>query len=450
MKLVVSPGRALTGDVSLPGDKSISHRSALFASLAEGESHIENFLIAGVTRAMLQALAALEVTWSLQDTTLTVQGQGILKRDNFSKPLNLLCGNSGTTMRLLAGAIAAWGIPAFLDGSSGLRRRPMKRIVEPLKEMGVPIQASPGYTAPLQIAARPRGQRLKAINYTLPIASAQVKSCLLLAALGADGPTVLREPGPSRDHTEIMLGSMGVSIIKDQQPTSDPGVIYYQTSLSPPAPLRLSPLDILIPGDFSSAAFLIVAASITPGSEIVLKGVGLNPTRTGLLDALQSMGAEIRVTNTMESHGEPYGDLRVRYTPLRGTRISGSLVIRAIDEIPILAIAAAFAQGKTIVTQAEELRHKESNRIRDLCRELQRLGIDIEETHDGFIINGGQHIRGGTVTPHGDHRLAMALAIAGLATQETITIDGAEVISESFPEFSASLRDLGASVHTEQ
>ena len=162
------------------------------------------------------------------------------------------------------------------------------------------------------------------------------------------------------------------------------------------------------------------------------------------------MGAEIKVTNTMESHGEPYGDLRVRYTPLRGTRISGSLVIRAIDEIPILAIAAAFAQGKTIVTQAEELRHKESNRIRDLCRELQRLGIDIEETHDGFIINGGHHVRGGTVTPHGDHRLAMALAIAGLATQETIIIDGAEVISESFPEFSASLRDLGAAVHTEQ
>jgi len=231
MKLVVSPGKALMGEVSLPGDKSISHRAALFASIAEGESHIQNFLIAGVTRAMLQSLAELEVTWSLQETTLTIQGQGILIRENFSKTVNLFCGNSGTTMRLLAGAIAAWGIPAILDGSSGLRRRPMKRIVEPLQEMGVAIRASPGYTAPLQLAARPQGQRLRAMNYSLPIASAQVKSCLLLAALGADGPTVLREPGPSRDHTEIMLGSMGVSIIKDQQPTGDPGVIYYQTRI---------------------------------------------------------------------------------------------------------------------------------------------------------------------------------------------------------------------------
>jgi 3-phosphoshikimate 1-carboxyvinyltransferase len=450
MKLVVSPGRPLMGIVSLPGDKSISHRAALFASLAEGESHIQNFLIAGVTRAMLQALEELEVTWSLQDTTLTIQGQGIMKRDIFSNPVNLYCGNSGTTMRLLAGGIAACGIPAILDGSSGLRRRPMKRIVEPLQAMGVPIQASPGYTAPLQIAARPQGPRLRPINYTLPIASAQVKSCLLLAALGADGPTVLREPGPSRDHTEIMLRSMGVSIIKDQQPTGDPGEIYYQTRISPPASLRLSPLNILIPGDFSSAAFLIVAATITPGSEINLIGLGLNPTRTGLLDALQSMGADIQVTNKRESHGEPLGDLLVRYAPLRGTRISGSLVIRAIDEIPVLAIAAAFARGKTIVSQADELRHKESNRIGDLSRELHQLGIEIEETQDGFIINGGQDLRGGTVTPHGDHRLAMALAIAGLAARDTIIIDGAEIISESFPEFSASLRDLGAAMHIEQ
>jgi 3-phosphoshikimate 1-carboxyvinyltransferase len=352
-------------------------------------------------------------------------------------------------MRLLAGAIAACGIPAVLDGSSGLRRRPMKRIVEPLQEMGVPIQASPGYTAPLQITARPQEQQLSAINYTLPVASAQVKSCLLLATLAADGPTVLREPGPSRDHTEIMLCSMGVSIMKDQQPTDDPGVIYYQTSISPPASLRLSPFNIRIPGDFSSAAFLIVAATITPGSEINLEGVGLNPTRTGLLDVLQSMGADIQITNTRESHGEPLGDLLVRYAPLRGTRISGSLVIRAIDEVPILAIAAAFAHGKTIVSQADELRHKESNRIRDLCRELHRLGVEIEETQDGFIINGGQDLRGGTVTPHGDHRLAMALAVAGLAARGNIIVDGAEVLSESFPEFSASLRDLGAAMHIE-
>ena len=450
MNLVVSPGSPLTGDISLPGDKSISHRAALFAALAEGESHVQNFLVAGVTNVMLQALTQLGVTWSLKDTTLTIQGQGILNRDDFTKPENLFCGNSGTTMRLLAGATAACGLPVNLDGSSGLRQRPMKRIVEPLQAMGVPIKASPENTAPLHIAARPQGQRLKAINYHLPVASAQVKSCLLLAALDADGPTVLHEPGPSRDHTEKMLLSMGVPLVKDQEPTDDPGVIYYQSRISPTTPLRLSPLNLLIPGDFSSAAFLIVAASITPGSEINLIGVGLNPTRTGLLDVLQSMGADIQITNTGESHGEPFGDLCVRYAPLNGTRISGSLIVRTIDEIPVLAIAAAFARGQTVVSQAEELRHKESNRIRDLCRELHRLGVEIEETQDGFIINGGRELRGGTVASHGDHRLAMALAVAGLAARDPINIEGADIISESFPEFSASLQSLGAAVQHEQ
>jgi 3-phosphoshikimate 1-carboxyvinyltransferase len=316
--------------------------------------------------------------------------------------------------------------------------------------MGVPIQASPGDTAPLKLTARPNGQHLKGINYTLPIASAQVKSCLLLAALDADGTSVLSEPGPSRDHTENMLRSMGVSLVKTHQPDQDAGITYYQTRISPTFPLHLSPLNIIIPGDISSAAFLIVAASITPGSEIKLIGVGLNPTRTGLIDALQSMGADIQVTNIRQSHGEPLGDLRVRCVPLRGTRLSGPLIVRMIDEIPVLAIAASFARGQTVVSQAAELRHKESNRIGDLCQELNRLGVEIEEIHDGFVINGGNELQGGKVTSHGDHRLAMALAVVGLAAKEPVTINGADIISESFPEFSASLNSLGAAVHSEQ
>jgi 3-phosphoshikimate 1-carboxyvinyltransferase len=449
MQMLTTPGNPLQGTLTLPGDKSISHRAALFAALAEGESRIENLLVAGVTRVMLQALADLGIPWELDGTTLTLQGQGFRGLDRPDEPIFLNCGNSGTTLRLLAGALAALGVPATLDGSPGLRRRPMKRIVAPLQAMGVPVQASPENTAPLRLGARRAGQRLRALDYTLSVASAQVKSCLLLAALDADGPTTLSEPDLSRDHTERMLRSMGVLLGSFAETRSEPQSTYFVTRIMPPDPPQLAPLHLAIPGDISSAAFPIVGALITLGSEITLEGVGLNPTRTGLLDALRSMGAEIEVTPRGESHGEPFGDLRVRYAPLRGTQISGPLVVRMIDEFPAFAVAAAYAHGKTTISGAEELRHKESDRISALCNELHRLDVDVEETPDGFVIHGGRPVRGGTVKSHGDHRLAMALSVAGLASQSPVLVQGAEIVSESFPSFTDKLKSLGADIKSE-
>jgi 3-phosphoshikimate 1-carboxyvinyltransferase len=442
VKLVAVPGRSLSGTVSLPGDKSISHRAALFSALATGKSQIDNFLVAGVTEVMLGALSELGIAWSLEGTSLQVEGMG-MKGSNRVDPVMLNCGNSGTTMRLLAGALSAVGIPAILDGSRGLRSRPMKRIVEPLRAMGVSIEASPHNTAPLKINARPPGKLLKPLNFDLPVASAQVKTCLLLAALSAEGQTVLREPGPSRDHTERMLRAMKVDV-RNHRGMTDRN--QFQVQLTPPEKRELPPLSMVIPGDISSAAFLIIAALITPGSRITIQGVGLNPTRTGLLDALQIMGADITITNQGESHGEPVGDLEIKYRPLLGTHVSGSLVVRMIDELPVFAIAAAYAQGRTIVSQAGELRHKESDRISDLCQELLHLGVNVEEKQDGFIINGGEEVQGKVVNSHGDHRLAMALVVAGLAAKGAVTIENSEIISESYPGFGEVLLDIGADV----
>lgn len=454
MNLIVSPGHPLHGYVALPGDKSLSHRAALLAALAEGESRIENFLVSGVTQAMLKALTELDVPWKLDGTTLTVQGCGLNRLRPPKEALD--CGNSATTIRLLAGALAAAGLPAVLDGSPGLRRRPMGRIVEPLQAMGVPIEPSDGGTAPLKLTSRPPAQPLHPIDYTLPVASAQVKSCLLLAALAADGPTALREPGPSRDHTERMLRSMGVSVTSEQLPVisdqlsadnskaENPGNAFYITRIIPPREGALRPLRLTLPGDISSAAFLIVAALVTPGSEITLRDVGLNPSRTGLLDALRAMGADLQIVAQNERHGEPVGDLRVRHSRLNATRVNGPLVVRMIDEFPAFAVAAAYARGTTLVSEADELHHKESDRISALCQELCSLGVQASETPDGFIIQGGQALQGGTVQPHGDHRLAMSLAVAGLAAQAPVTVEGAEIISESFPEFVMTLQNLGA------
>jgi len=441
MNLRVTPGSPLVGeigdapDLSLPGDKSLSHRAALFAALAEGESHIENFQVSGVTRPMLAALAALGIPWELQDATLRIQGFGL---QGLKPPAGFIdCGNSATTLRLLAGALAAAGIPAVLDGSPGLRSRPMGRIVAPLQQMGVPIEAAAGDTAPLRLSARLRGERLKPLDYTLPQASAQVKSCLLLAALAADGVTILREPVPSRDHTERMLRAMGVSVIQTDDNT---------VSLTPPSPARLLPLQVKLPGDFSAAAFLIVAALVTPGSSLVLRGVGLNPGRTGLLDALVSMGADIQVCPLAEQGGEPLGEIRVRYSRLHGAQVSGSLGVRMIDEFPALAIAAAYAQGRTVVKDVAELRYKESDRISALRQQLHRLGVQMDEQPDGFSILGGQSIQAGSVEPAGDHRLAMALAVAGLAAAGPVEVRQADVIAESFPQFVTVLKGLGGRV----
>ena len=491
MNMIIFPGSPLRGAVTLPGDKSISHRAALFAALAEGESHIENFLMAGVTEVMLDALTALGISWELNGTTLTVIGKGI---SGLQAPVtSLFCGNSATTLRLLAGAIAAANMDAVLDGSPGLRRRPMDRIVEPLREMGVNVEAADGKFAPLtfhksasrqvgksasrqvgKMANEPTNQPTdypipQSLNHSinLPVASAQVKTCLLLAALAADRPTTIIEPGPSRDHTERMLASMGVEVKSEQlevvsnrysvdsalghqSPISNLQFpisnLQYHTTISPLLLRTLSPLHLTIPGDISSAAFLIVAALITPGSEITIQGVGLNPTRTGLLDALTAMGADIRNTHYAIQHGEPVGDLTVCHSPLHGTEVSGSLVVRMIDEFPAFAVAAAYADGPTTVREAQELRHKESDRITTLCEQLRAVGVAIEEVPDGFTLPGNTIPRGGIVNPHGDHRLAMSLAVAGLGASGPIALQNPNIIHESYPEFQGTLEGLGAQI----
>jgi 3-phosphoshikimate 1-carboxyvinyltransferase len=319
----------------------------------------------------------------------------------------------------------------------------MRRILDPLRSMGVRVASSPGDTAPLSLEARPMGSGLHSIDYTLPVASAQVKSCLLIAALAASGLTTLREPGPSRDHTERMLRAMGAPVhVGISQDETGSGV----RSISIQPVERLASLQLRLPGDLSSAAFLIVAALIVPGSSIRLSDVGLNPTRTGLLDALGAMGAEIQIESRRELHQEPVGDLVVRHSSLQGAHIHGDLVVRMIDEFPALAVAAACARGRTVVSGAGELRYKESDRITMLCGELRALGVAVEERQDGFTIEGGRALAGGQTSAHGDHRLAMALALAGLVARSPVTVSGAEIAAESFPGFIRALRDLGADI----
>jgi 3-phosphoshikimate 1-carboxyvinyltransferase len=441
-------GSPLHGSVRLPGDKSVSHRASLLAGMAGGTSRIDGMLQAGVTRAMLDSLAALGIEWRWEGETLVVMGAG---RRGFPKPDShktvgaglvpaLHCGNSATTIRLLAGALAGkprWsgaskGESYVLDGSSQLRKRPMKRIIEPLREMGAEIRSDGDRNfAPIII----KSTALKGIDHRTPVASAQVKTCILLAGLNASGSTSVEEPSPSRDHTERLLKWLGV-----------------RTEVGPnrvrvhPLDAPLPPLALRVPGDFSSAAFLLVAASIVPGSDVLLRGVGLNPRRTGLLSVLRRMGARIEEVGRSESSGEPVGDLRVVSAPLAGTAVDGAEVVDMIDEFPVLAVAAACAEGATVVRGASELRHKESDRISVLAAELRGIGAAVEETADGFSICGGGALRGGRGDAHGDHRLAMSLAVAGLASKDGVEVDGAECIAESFPDFLPLLGSLGASI----
>ena len=443
MKLSVYPGQPLRGTLRLPGDKSLSHRAALFAALAQGESVFENFLNAGVTRAMLEALTDLGIIWQMDGQTLRVEGKGL---NGFSAPAQALnCGNSATTLRLLAGALAAAGIPGVLDGSPGLRRRPMRRIVEPLQQMGVPVEAGAGFTAPLHLAYRPSSRRLSGMRHELSIASAQVKSCLLLAGLAAASPIEVVEPAASRDHSERMLRLMGVSIQHTR--LSIPGTDRISKSLThlDPCSFELRPLQLNLPGDISAAAFFIVAALITPGSDILIEHVLLNPGRTGLLDVLLSMGADIHIEMETANEWEPSGNLRVRYSALHGQSVSGDTVVRMIDEFPAFAVAAVYAEGKTAVRDASELRTKESDRIHAL-QELVHLGANIDEQADGFDVHGRAALSGGQANAQGDHRMAMALSIAGLAARNPVSVDGAEIISESLPGFSTALQELGAQV----
>lgn len=440
MKLTIIPGKPLRGRLRLPGDKSLSHRAALLAALAEGESRIENFLDAGVTQAMLQALKQLGIPWEMDaNSTLRVAGRGLKGFSPSDSPL--ACGNSATTLRLMAGAIACSGIAATLDGSPGLRRRPMQRIVMPLQQMGVPIQATKQGTAPLKLEHRSDAQKLVGQRFSLPIASAQVKSCLLLAGLDADQPIEIIEPVASRDHTERMLRLMGVKIAQSSQRRDEPES---WTRLIPPQS-GLIPINIQLPGDISSAAFFIVAAVITPGSDIVIENALLNPGRTGLIEVLKGMGAQIDICEQAKGTWEPVGSIHAVHSPISGGKVAGEVVVRMIDEFPAFAVAAAYAKGETQVRDAAELRTKESDRIQALA-ELVNLGSQITAHPDGFDLRGQDKLDGGQVDPHGDHRMAMALAISGLAARGPVTVIDAEIITESFPGFVNALRSLGAQV----
>lgn len=425
--LKVRAGRALQGTATVSGDKSISHRAVMFGGLlARGKTHVRGWLRAGDTLSTLRAVRGLGIeVEEISENELIVHGA---EPRQPSEALNL--GHAGTGIRLIAGILAGQPFPSVADGSEQLRRRPMKRIIEPLSLMGANI-TSDDHRAPLTITPA----RLKAIDYSLPVASAQVKSAVILAGLFADGTTTIHEAGPSRDHTEVMLKSMGADIAYD-------GKIVTVNPLSSP----LQPINITIPGDFSSAAFLMVAGSIIPDSDITLTHINLNPTRTGLLDALLAMGADITVTPTGDQAGEPVGDIHIRYAPLHGIEISGDLVVRMIDEFPALMIAALCARGQTIVREAEELRVKETDRIAVMATELTKLGAEVTQTPDGFIIEGGQQLTGAVVGSHDDHRIAMSMAIAGLIADGTTTIEEANCTADSFPTFEAVLTHFGALV----
>jgi 3-phosphoshikimate 1-carboxyvinyltransferase len=430
MRKTVSPARRLRGSIELPGDKSISHRVAILNAIAQGEARVENFQGGADCLATLRCLRALgvKIDWD-GEGTLRIEGGGRFGLRESADVLN--AGNSGTTMRLLAGLLAGQPFFSVLTGDASLRSRPMERVVEPLRAMGTRIQGRAGGSRPpLAI----EGGSLRGIRYRLPVASAQVKSALILAALYGKGETVLVEPAPSRDHTERMLRAMGVAVLGGE----GDGL-----RISPPQ-RELTPLSLRVPGDISAAAFWMVAAAAHPDAEIRLTGVGVNPGRSGIIDALASMGASIAVEAERVWGCEPVADIVVRSSSLRGTVIEGSLIPRLIDEIPVLAVAACLAQGETVVREAGELRLKESDRIRTTVRELRRLGASIQELADGMVIRGVGSLKGGECSSHGDHRLAMTLAVAGLTAQGETTVRGAEASSVSYPGFWHHLEELSS------
>ena len=426
---MVRPARRLRGTIAVPGDKSISHRAAMLNALADGDAVVHNFLAGEDCLSTLGVLRALGVTSTLDtagDTPLLqISGVGI---DGLREAAAVLdCGNSGTTMRLMSGVLAGQAFHSVLSGDASLCSRPMGRVTTPLREMGAGIDGRDGgRLAPLAI----RGGGLHGIRYRMPMASAQVKSAILLAGLFATGETIVEEREPTRDHTERMLAAMGARIGRE-----GPAV-----RLTPGG--RLTPLSMRVPNDISAAAFWMIAASAHPDAEIRLTGVGVNPTRTGVIDVLRMMGADLSVEEERQVAGEPVADLVVRSSRLEGAVIEGDLVPRLIDEIPVLAVAAAFASGATEVRDAQELAVKESNRITTLAAQLSRLGVAVTERDDGLTVEGSGGIKGGEADACADHRLAMALAVAGLASSHGVLVGDADAVNVSYPGFWSDLERL--------
>ena len=411
------PVEAIGGELAVPGDKSISHRALLLGAVADGRTTIRGFLNGEDCLATLAALRAMGVEATLEGSDVRIKGVGAAGLQASSGPLDL--GNSGTAVRLLAGVLCAQPFDSVLTGDASLRSRPMERVAIPLRAMGAAIETRAG-TAPLEIGG---GRALRGIDYTLPVASAQLKSALLLAGLWARGTTTVRSPGPSRDHTERMLKTMGVGV----EAHSD-----HTVSLTGPA--RPGGRDLEVPGDFSSAAFFLVAGLLAADDALVIRDVGVNPTRTGLLEILRRMGGRIQIKNLRNRDGEPVAELVVRRSELRGVEVGPAFAPLTIDEFPVLFIAAACARGRTVVCGAQELRHKESDRLSVMAEGLRALGISVEESADGLTVQGGV-LSAGRIDSHGDHRVAMAFAVAGLAANGPVEILGTEQVSTSFPGF---------------
>ena len=435
MKRAASPVRELSGTISPPADKSVSHRAALLNSLAAGEAVIDNFSVGQDCRSTLRCLQALGVSAERVSPDDSPTGMLQLRLSSpglqgLTEPSDVLnAENSGTTMRFIMGLLASTPFVSVVNGDSSLRTRPMARIVQPLRRMGAEVMGRGGDSlAPLTI----RGGELRGIEYDMPVASAQVKSSLIIASLFAGGETALHQPALSRDHTERMLEAMGATLIED-------GL----TLVIKPGS-ELKPLDVKVSGDISSAAFWLVAAAAHPNARVRLTNVGVNPSRAEVIEILRQMGAKITLENPRIEGGEPVADLYVESSELRGVEIAGDQIPIAQDEIPVLALAACFAQGTTTIRDAQELRVKESDRIDATTRELNKLGARIQELPDGMVIEGTGSLNGGACLSHGDHRLAMTLGIAGLLAREDVQIDGAEVVDVSYPDFWQDLEVLAS------
>ncbi len=424
MDKIIHSKKGLKGRIKIPGDKSISHRAVMFGSLAKGDTVITGFLKGDDCMSTISCFRKLGIDIEVNEDKVIVHGKGLKGLKAPSETLDV--GNSGTTIRLISGILAAQGFDSTLNGDFSIQKRPMKRIINPLSLMGAKIDSTNDGYAPLTI----HGTQLKSIEYTMPVASAQVKSSILLASLFADGTTVINEPVASRDHTEIMLNYFGADIKNNN------GVI----TSKPVNELYSKDLDV--PGDISSAAFFMTAGLIIPNSHIIIENVGINPTRTGIIDALRAMGGYVNILNERKSGGELVGDIEVKTSQLKATTLEGSIIPRMIDEIPVFAVAALCAEGTTYVKDASELKVKESNRIATMSTELGKMGVVITETDDGMIINGNQKLKGGTVCSHLDHRVAMSCAIAALAAEGTTTITDADCVGISFPNFYDLLETL--------
>ncbi|MBI5085182.1 MAG: 3-phosphoshikimate 1-carboxyvinyltransferase [Acidobacteria bacterium] len=424
MQEVITPAGRLRGVLSVPGDKSISHRYAMLASVAEGVSIIQNYSSGADCHSTLACIRGLGIDVLVEGRTVTVHGRGL---HGYRAPsADLDAGNSGSTIRMLSGLLAGQRFKCRLVGDESLSQRPMQRIMGPLAQMGAKLSAREGKFPPLEI----EGGELVPLDYVMPVASAQVKSCVLLAGLHAAGETTVREPAATRDHTEVALREFGAEIHRGDGWAKVKG------------PARLRPLHLRAPGDLSSAAFFLVAGAAVPGSNLVIEGVGVNPTRAALIDFLASAGAQVRVLNSGLRSGEPSGDLEVSGSRLKGGLIDGRLAAALIDEIPVLAVLGAVSEEGLTVRDAAELRIKETDRIEAVAGNMRRMGVQIETFDDGFHIPGGQRFRSGTVLSQGDHRIAMAFAVAALMADGPVTIEGSEAASVSFPESWSTLRGI--------